>query len=115
MSNPFTVDEYPLEHRRGPIDLAPYVVELRCSRRPGDAAASSVAMIESLAARLGVAVSFDDLGYVAEFAIVAEDEPDALATASRRWFYLASDLELPEWQITDIAVTSLSRTHAATW
>ena len=31
-------------------------------------------LIEALAARLGVAIAFDDLGYEAEFAIVAEDD-----------------------------------------
>lgn len=72
-------------------------------------------LIESIAARLGVAISFDDIGYRAEFTIVAEDDIDADSTARRRWFYLASDLELPGWPITNVEVAPLSRTHAATW
>jgi hypothetical protein len=116
VSGSLTVDDDPLDRRRVSIDLSPYVVKLRSSRRPTDRAAPATELIESLAARLGVTITFDDLGYAAEFTIVALNDMDADSTARRRWFYLATDLELPAWPITRVAVTPLSRTDStARW
>ena len=109
------LDDDPLEPWPRSVVLSPYSVVLRSTRCPGDSAVVATELIQSVAARLGVTIAFDDLGYEAEFAIVAEDDVDAVSTARRRWFYLASDLDLPSWRVTDVAVVPLSRTHSATW
>lgn len=99
------LDDDPLERRPSTNALSPYTVVLRSTRREGDAPFTATELVEALAARLGVAIAFDDLGHEAEFAIVAEDDLDAVSTARRRWFYLANDLDLPSWSITDVVVT----------
>jgi hypothetical protein len=109
------LDDDPTQNWPRSAELSPYAVVLRSNRRPGDASVIATELIESLADRLSVALTFDDLGYEAEFSIVAENDLDAVSTARRRWFYLATDLELPSWPITDVNVTPQSRTHATWW
>lgn len=109
------LDDEPLERPPDPTGLAPYLVQLRSSVAPGPGTHRGVELSSGLATRLGITLEFDALGYHAEFMIVAEDDSDAVATARRRWFYLATDLELPTWPITQIEVTPLARTHSATW
>lgn len=100
------LDDDPVE-RLPAMTLSPYRVVLRCTRRLADSGMSATELIDSLAIRLGVLLTFDDVGYDAEFTIVADDETDAVRTARRRWFYLATDLGLPPWPVTDVAVTAL--------
>ena len=109
------LDDEPIERSAGPAGLSPYLVKLRSQVVPGVGEHHGVELSSGLATRLGITLEFNDFGYAAEFMIVAEDDSDAVVTARRRWFYLATDLELPTWPITHIHVTPLSPTHSATW
>ena len=80
---------------------------MRAARRCGHAPAEAPELLVALGARLGIDVSFDDLGYEARLTVVATDLADAAATAQRRWFYLADDLGLPAWPVTDVSVASI--------
>lgn len=115
MSAASMLDDEPLERSAGPAGLSPYLVKLRSHVAPGLGEHRGVELSSGLATRLGITLEFNALGYEAEFMIVAEDDPDAILTARRRWFYLATDLELPTWPITHVEVTPLARTHSATW
>lgn len=84
-------------------------VVVRATRRRGEAPSTSTESHVALARRLGVDLAFDDLGYEARFDVVGHDVEDAVATAQRRWFYLAIDLEIPMWPVSDIAAVSPNR------
>jgi hypothetical protein len=110
-----TLDDDPLDRSPRRDCPVPYSVVVRSTRRQGDVPLAVTDLVETLAARLGVAMMFDDLGYEAAFTIVADDDLDAMSVARRRWFYLASDLEIPSWPVTDVVVTLLPQTQSVDW
>lgn len=96
--------------RSGPAvttELSPWSVAIRATRCRGEAVPSVPEALVEQAKRLNIEFCFNDVGYEASFAFVAHDLGDATTTAQRRWFYLATDLDVPAWRVTDIVVAPL--------
>ena len=101
--------EEPDTRRTTVTALSTWSAIVRATRRRGDAPPPSTESLVALAVRLGIDLAFDDLGYEARFDVVGHDLEDAVATAQRRWFYLATDLEVPMWPVSDVTVASPNR------
>ena len=100
--------EEPDTRRTTVTALSRWSAVIRATRRSGEAPPTSTESLVALAARLGIDLAFDDLGYEACFDVVGHDQDDAVTTAHRRWFYLATDLGVPMWPVSDVRVASPS-------